>query len=341
MKRIVQVGVGGMGLGWTDRVAESDEWEGTAYVDVDRKHLMAAAQRHGMPKSRCFTSLAEALSRVEADALLDVTPQKFRKQVCCAAFKHGLHVISEKPLADNIRNAKTIISQAKRYDRTYMVAQNYRYQQLLQTAKRFIAKGRLGEVGYAGIRFHKGPRFGGFRSTMAYPLVLDMSIHHLDMLRCILDCDIRAVSATSVNAPWNWNKGDSTVMAQVEMTSGAVANYFASWVATGAETNWNGEWRIEGGKGVLMWQDDKLTFSDKPNSRRKVQPIKWPAGHQSYLLKEFSDALDKGAAPETSGERNLNSFASTFAVVRAAKQKRRVTVREVLEGSGSGKKKGK
>ena len=330
MRRIIQVGVGGMGNWWTSHVAASDVWEAAAYVDTNKKNLMAAAARHRMPRSRCFTDLEEALRAVEADALLDVTPQQFRKEVCCAAFKHGLDVISEKPLADTIRNAKTIVATAAKCGRTYMVAQNYRYQPVVQTAKRFIASGRLGEVGYVGVTFHKGPKFGGFREQMAYPLVLDMSIHHFDLIRCILGGHIDAVQALSIDAPWNWNKGDATLMAQLELDHGVAVNYFASWVATGHETGWNADWRFEGSKGVLLWEKDVLTFSDKPARKRKVPFIKWPVCHQAYLLDSFAKCLDTGVEPETSGASNLNSLATTYAVVRAAREKRRVEVRELL-----------
>jgi len=338
MRRIIQVGVGGMGRVWTDRVAESDQWEAAAYVDTNKQNLVAAAERHGMPKRRCFLSLEEALRHIEADALLDVTPQQFRKGICCAAFERGLHVLSEKPLADTLRNAQIIVARAARCGRTYMVAQNYRYQAVVQTVKRFVETGRLGDVGYVGIAFHKGPKFGGFREKMAYPLVLDMSIHHFDMVRCIFNCDIASVQATSVNAPWNWNKGEATVMAQLELSRGIQVNYFGSWVATGVETSWNADWRIEGSKGVLVWRDDTLRFSNKPSGLKKIPLVKWPVAHQAYLLRAFSTGLDTGVEPETSGNRNLNSLATTYAVVRAAGEGRRVMVSEMLKSPPRRKK---
>ncbi|MBI5092011.1 MAG: Gfo/Idh/MocA family oxidoreductase [Candidatus Hydrogenedentes bacterium] len=331
MKRIIQVGVGSMGRVWTDRVADSRKWETVAYVDTNRRALAEAAARHKVPKSRCYTDLSRALREVEADALLDVTPPKIRKGVCCAAFEHGLHVLSEKPLADSVANAKAIVTRAARYKRTYMVAQNYRFQAPTQTAKRFLESGKLGDVGYAGVRFHKGPHFGGFREEMAYPLVLDMSIHHVDMMRCILGADVYAVQAVSVNAPWNWNKGDATILAQVEMDNGIAVNYFGSWVASGWETPWNADWRIEGSKGALLWENDEFFFSNKASKRRAVPQVKWPVVHQAYVLKAFGDALEKGEEPETSGRRNLNSFAATYAIVRAVREKRRVLVSELLE----------
>lgn len=330
MRRIIQVGVGGMGRVWTDRIAESNRWEAAAYVDVNRKNLMAAAVRHRIPKTRCFTSLKEALGKVEADALLDVTPQRFRKAVCTAAFERGLHVLAEKPLADSLANAKTVVDRAAKQGSILMIAQNYRYQPGAQTVKRFIKSGRLGDMGYVGIAFHKGPRFGGWRAEMPYPLVFDMSIHHFDLLRFFLDADVKEVVATSIDAPWNWNKGDATVMAQLTMTDGVVVNYFASWVATGCETSWNAHWRFEGANGVLLWERDTVTFSDNPDRLRAVRTVKFPLIHQAYLLDAFADALETGIEPETSGRRNLNSLAATYAVVRAVRTKRRVRVDELL-----------
>lgn len=329
-KRLIQVGVGGMGAHWTNIVAQSDRWQAAAFVDVNRKNLMAAAALHGMPRSHCFQSLARALQAVEADALLDVTPQQFRKEVCLAAFEKGLDVLCEKPLADSLANARALVEAADRAGCVLMVAQNYRYGVEPQTARRFVASGKLGDIGYVDIAFHKGPRFGGFREEMDYPLVLDMSIHHFDLVRCILGTDIRAAQAVSVNAPWNWNKGDATVMAQLELENGAVVNYHGSWVARGWETTWNGAWRFDGGKGALLWDADGLAFSNKPGSRRAVRPVKWPRDGQAYLLDAFADALDTQTQPETSGRDNLNSLAATYAVVRAAREQRRVELAELL-----------
>ncbi|HNR32204.1 MAG TPA: Gfo/Idh/MocA family oxidoreductase [Candidatus Hydrogenedentes bacterium] len=330
MKRIIQVGVGGMGREWTDVVAASSAWAGVAYVDTNEANLIAAAARHGMPRDRCFTDYREAIAVVEAEALLDVTPQRFRRQVCAEAFRRGLHVLCEKPLAPTVKDAKDLVARAKQAKRTLMVAQNYRYQPVTQTIKRFIEKGRLGDVGYVEIRFHKGPHFGGYREEMPYPLILDMSIHHVDMLRGVLGTDIASVQAASVGAPWSWYKGDATVMAQWRCENGATANYCASWVSGGWETTWNADWRFDGSKGALMLEGEQVFFSDKPGSRRAVPLVKFEPAHQAWLLEAFARALTANTEPETSGRDNLNSLAATHAMVRAAKERRWVTVRELL-----------
>ncbi len=329
-RRLIQVGVGAMGRVWADRVFKSDRWQPVAYVDVNPDGMHEMAAKCGLDKSRCYTDLDKALREVEADALLDVTPQQSRKDVCSAAFAKGLDVLCEKPLADTLNNAKTLVRRAEKAGRILMVAQNYRYQPPTQTAKKWVQSGRLGDIGYVGVSFHKGPHFGGFREEMAFPLVLDMSIHHFDMMRCILGANVVAVQSVSVNAPWNWNKGDATILANLEFANGVAVNYFSSWVARGDETPWNADWRFEGSQGVLLWENDEFHFSDKPDKRRKVEQVRWPVTHQPYLLVEFARALDEGRQPETCAQDNINSLATTYAVVRAAKEKRRVLLSELL-----------
>ncbi len=331
MQRIIQVGLGAMGQGWANCVAQSERWEATAYVDVNRKRLAAAAERHGMPRNRCFRDLKTALGSVEADAVLDVTPQQTRRDVCATALEYGLHVLCEKPLADTVKNAVALTEQARSVNRTLMVAQNYRYQPATQTAKRFIARGRLGKVGYVGVSFHKGPHFGGYREQMPYPLLLDMAIHHFDMMRCILGGDVAAVQGTSINAPWNWNRGDATVSAFLEMSDGVGVNYFASWVSQGWETDWNANWRIEGEKGVLLIEDSQVYIADKCATRRRVAPVKMAHTHQAWLLDGFATALEKKVEPDTSAGNNLNSLMTTHAMTRAVEEQRRVRVEELLQ----------
>ena len=330
MKRIIQAGVGGMGSEWTQRVAESKQWKAVAYVDVNEETLHEAAKKFGVPKKQCFTRIEDALDATKADALLDVAPQQFRKDICCKAMERGLDVLAEKPMADTLENAKALAACAQKHGRIFMIAQNYRYQPAAQTARQLVQQGAVGNVGYVDISFHKGPRFGGFRETMPYPLVLDMSIHHFDLMRAILDSDIHSIEAVSINAPWNWYKGDGTVMALIEMENGVAVNYFASWVSTGIDTSWNGTWRIEGSHTSLIWDNDGLFLGSPPDKKDPVKLVAMPSVHQARLLELFREALDTGVEPETSGSRNLNSLAATYAAVRSAEERRRVTVREIL-----------
>ena len=77
-------------------------------------------------------------------------------------------------------------------------------------------------------------------------------------------------------------------------------------------------------------EDDALYFSNSPGRRRKLRMLKFTRSHQAYLLDAFTAALDDRVEPETSGRHNLNSLVATHAWVRAVRQGRRVSVRDVL-----------
>ncbi|MEA3364802.1 MAG: Gfo/Idh/MocA family oxidoreductase [Candidatus Hydrogenedentes bacterium] len=331
MKRLIQVGVGGIGAHWASVAAASEKWQTAAYVDTNHKNLMAAAARHGMPRNRCYTNLARALREVEADALLDITPRQFRKEVCTAAMESNLDVLCERPLADNLRNAKRLVSRAQRLGRILMVGQDYRYMAFPQTAKRFLANGKLGELGYVGICFHKGLHFDGVREKITFPFLLDRSIDHFDLVRFLMNSDVHAVQGAPINASWNSSKSDAGVMAMFELENGISVNYHASWFAKGWETPSSGNWRFDGSQGVLLWEDDELYFSSAPTRRRKLRPLKWPVAGHAYLLDAFAEAVESRRAPETDASDNLKSLAIMYALVRAGKEKRCVELREVLK----------
>ena len=139
--------------------------------------------------------------------------------------------------------ARRMVKTADAAGKLYMVSQSRRYNARHAGLARALADGRIGALTTLNCAFYIGAHFGGFREAMPSPLILDMSIHHFDLMRCILGADIDSVQALSTNAPWNWNKGDATIMAQLELSNHCHVNYFGSWVARGRETGWNANWR--------------------------------------------------------------------------------------------------
>ena len=115
----------------------------------------------------------------------------------------GLPVLSEKPLANTLEAAQEIVRKADETGVLHLVSQNYRYRLPTQTLKRVLDSGQMGQVGALTVNFFKGPRFGGFREEMAYPLIIDMAIHHFDLMRFFLDSDPVSIFGQSWNPAWS------------------------------------------------------------------------------------------------------------------------------------------
>lgn len=325
MRRLIQVGVGERGRLWSDIVAGSEIWEAAAYVDIDHAHLAAAATRHGMPLHRCFSSLTHALASVEADAVLDATPPDQRRAVCMAALKRGLPVLCEAPLTDSPRGARQLSKLARERGALLMVAHDLRHHPIMHGLRRELARERTGAPAHAELRCFRRPRTPA-PGAAAPPLLLELGLHHLDLIRMVFDSDIHAVQCRAIDPAWSEASGEAAVMAHLELVNGIAVSYHASHATRGMETEEHGDWRIEGDRGALFAEGGALYFADRPGSRRKLAAPRVVRPRQAGMLDAFAHALDTGEEPETSAARSLNAHAAAHALLRAARTGRRATV---------------
>ena len=317
--RLLQVGVRGMGNHWVGVGRRAEEAEVAGYVDVVPAHLEALRKDHGVPESACFTDLAAALEAVRPEGVLCIVPPAFHRDVAVAALRAGCHVLTEKPLADTWESCLEMAAEARRAGRILMVGQNYRYSRPVQTLRRVLREGGLGRPGQAAVQFFKGPHFGGFREEMAQPLLVDMSIHHFDLMRYLLEAEAVSIYAQSWNPGWSWFRGDASATVHVQMRpaggEGSIAvTYTGSWCAHGGGTPWNGEWRILCEDGCALLRDDRVSVQRRdgePWTDVPLDPL--PRGGQDHLLHEFLAAAREGRRPETSVEDNLGSIGMVFA----------------------------
>jgi len=94
-----------------------------ALVDTDRARAEQLAERFQVPK--VVSSLRE-VDR-EIDAVILATPPHVRPALAEQAFGAGLHVLCEKPLANNSAECRIILAAAKQAKRVLAVAHNYRF----------------------------------------------------------------------------------------------------------------------------------------------------------------------------------------------------------------------
>jgi predicted dehydrogenase len=79
--------------------------------------------------------------------LVDVsTPGDTHKDVVLAALAAGKHVICEKPLANNLAEAREMLEAARKAGTIAVVNYNYRRVPAVQLAKKLIAEGAIGDV---------------------------------------------------------------------------------------------------------------------------------------------------------------------------------------------------
>ncbi|MFP7442912.1 Gfo/Idh/MocA family oxidoreductase [Bacillus infantis] len=341
--RIIQVGLGGWGWSWTQVVLDSPHWELAAVVDINTELLDKACENYQIRPDLAFHSLKEAVKEVEADAVLILVPPAFHAAVAVEAFENNLHCIIEKPLAETLEDSLKIVESAERSGCKLMVSQNYRYKRAPQTVKKAIEENVIGRIGSVYINFQKSPKFDGFRTEMEEPLIIDMAIHHFDQIRGILGLEPVAITAHSWNPKWSWFKGNAVASVLFEMANGAVVSYTGSWVSSGWETTWDGDWRIQGEDGEIVWANNEVVV--KPDDIFKSVFMKGARESHGELLvdlvdleseerwaslQEFAASIREDREPETSGKDNLKSLAMVIGAVQSVKTGKKVYIDDLL-----------
>lgn len=85
------------------------------------------------------------------------------------------------------------------------------------------------------------------------PLLADMAIHHVDLLRFVLGREPLEVIARSWNPVGSPFRHDASAVLVAIFEGGLVASWRGSWLSRGPATPWAGEWVIEAEAGQIEW----------------------------------------------------------------------------------------
>ncbi|NQT21566.1 MAG: Gfo/Idh/MocA family oxidoreductase [Planctomycetes bacterium] len=337
-KKAIIVGCGGMGQGWIGNVKSNPRSEVAALVDIRLEAATSAAEKFEVHGSCVFDDIAKAIDACPADFVVDVTTPESHCPTTVTALEAGLPVIGEKPMADSMDAARKMVAASEKSGKLYMVSQSRRYDVNHKTAQALVQSAVVGDITTINCDFYLGAHFGGFRDEMDSPLILDMSIHHFDMCRFLIDADPVAIYACEFNPKGSWYKGDVATSIIFEMTNDIVFTYRGSWCAEGCCTSWNGHWRIIGDRGTILMENDKLPtaqrvedLSDTGFSRAledvPVEAAQINGGGIEGSLNEMLDYLETGAPPQCECHDNIKSLAMVSGAIESSKRKQRIEVR--------------
>jgi predicted dehydrogenase/predicted AlkP superfamily phosphohydrolase/phosphomutase len=339
--KIIHVGVGGRGRHWLDFVAQHPDFAAVACVDIDEKALESARRAPGQEHGKFYTSLEDALSRTQADAVLITSPSFVHTQHALQALDAGLAVMVEKPLACNLPEAVNVVDRARAVNRPVMVAENFRFFQAERTLRHILDEGVAGRIAGAVCidrRDQPSHTQGPWVKSMAEPFLTEISIHHFDSFRYLFNRQPVSIRAASYNPAGSDYEGSAAVNALIEFDGDLHVQYSGTMVANRYEYSlW-----VEGDKGDI-WTDRRRVWW-RPKGSRFFKPVKLvpvPKGDQERypkagtvsLLNQFRDAVVKGKIPETSGEDNLWTLAMVEAGIVSVREGRKVLIGEVFTPS--------
>jgi predicted dehydrogenase len=340
--RVLQIGMGGWGRDWAWRVnPDVTEVEIVGYVDSDPAALDAVREESKIPRKPLFESIREATNATQPEAALVTTALPGHVPVTRAALEAGLHVLVEKPFAPTLAAAEEMVGLAAARQVTLMVSQNYRFFPAARAVARLVKEANLGRLHEVAIDFRRwsaaGPNGRGRHHMEEQPLLVDMSIHHFDLLRLILAREPKRIYCEAWNPEWTAFAGPSVSVASIVFDDDTVVSYRGSWVSAAPVTPWAGEWRMEFEGGEIFWSSrddngallDRVVVRPRGGRTRTATLPEVTRADRWGTLTEFANAIREGREPETSGRDNLGTIALMEAAVESARTHQPVEIERV------------
>jgi predicted dehydrogenase len=269
--KIGVVGMGGIGNTHADCYRKDALAKLVAVCDIVREKADAAAQRHGV---KAYYSLADMLANQDMD-FVDVTTGGYENgswhfEPTMEALGAGKHVICEKPLSNDIGEAREMVRFAAS-KRLYLGCNlNHYFTETAARAKKYMDDGDLGEaiyllfkMGFNGgeqtYSFSKSPRF-----NQPYAHMKAFLTHPFSVMRYFCG-DITHVQTFSTKPGFRKNKGD--LLLSVNSVHVRFANDTVGYLLSHrGDAVWGlgGWWSVEvaGSRGTFVIENctERLTF---------------------------------------------------------------------------------
>lgn len=276
-------------------------------------NLKKFAERYGWEEYE--SDWRKVVARNDIDLVSIATPNYLHKQIAVEAAKHGKHILCEKPLANNLAEAKEMLEAVEKAGVRHCCGYSYRFTPSLALARQLVQEGRIGRIYNVFVRYAQDwiadPNFGmvwRFDKKIAGSGPLgDLSAHSVDATRFVTGLKFKEVCGNlqtlirerpKDGANPSGPKGSVTVedVAQflVNFEGGATGCYESTRLATGRK-NYN-TIEVNGDKGSIVWnfEDQNYllfydnTLSPKEAGFRKINVTHdthpynggwWPQGH--------------------------------------------------------------
>ncbi|WP_136620882.1 MULTISPECIES: Gfo/Idh/MocA family protein [Mesorhizobium] len=348
--KVLHVGAGGFGERWCDTFLPSNTSDGTikvvGLVDIDAKALEIGRKHLGLKAEQCFTSAAQAFQAVNADFCTIVIPPALHEEIIDLALARGMHILSEKPIADTMEASVRIADKVAAAGRKMAVTMSHRFDQDKSTLRALVSDEALGRVNTVSCRFAGDYRaydsWGRFRHEMIHPLLIEGAVHHLDIMADLAGAPCTSIYARSWKPEWAAYKGETDVMVLMDFANGAHGVYEGSSAQATGLNDWTFEYvRVEAASGTAILDHREVeVFHRDPkriyqkNRHGKGQQVSLLGGKKwknSLLIEQFCHWLDGGPPMATNVEDNLQSVALVFSAIESARLGQPVKVQEFLQ----------
>ena len=260
----------------------------------------------GIDPQRCYSNYSEMADkenklRNKIDVVAIMTPPGSHQKIAEKFIDKNIHIISDKPFAANLRQAKSLFKKIKSNNKIkYALTHNYSAYPMVREAKTLVGKGKIGKIEYVNFEYIQdwsdGKKFNSINAKKLFDWKLDPKIvgistvlnelgshgYHLAMYISGLKAKkvFADISQTSKKI-----KMDNNAQILIEFEKGAKGMF---WTSTNTKGGVYGlRIRVFGTKGSMEWIQNEPGYLRLNPSKGAVKILE-RGFHDAKVSKNFS-----------------------------------------------------
>jgi predicted dehydrogenase len=319
----VVVGCGRIAQTHLQALATVPECRLQGVVDERESAAESVANQFGC---KAHTDYRESLHGNQPEAAIICTPPATHAEIACFFLEHGIHVLSEKPLAVCSEQAAVMLQKAETKSCVLMMASKFRYVDDVIKAKAIVESGILGDVVlFENVFCSKVDMRGRWNSTKAVAgggVLIDNGCHSVDLARFLLGPIVKVQA----------EEGKRVQLLEVEDTARL---YFRTHADTMGAVDLSWSIHKEQESYIdLYGTDGVLSIGWKCSKYRQSEKLNWVHFGEGYnkiaaftrQIKNFVGAIKGQEAPLITAKDGYESVKVIEAAYRSAKMNKWVQV---------------
>jgi UDP-N-acetyl-2-amino-2-deoxyglucuronate dehydrogenase len=283
----------------------------------------------------------EFLAHQPMDIVAIGSPSGRHAEQGIAAARHGLHVLTEKPIDITVERADALIAETRKAGVQLGVFFQDRCKPDILSVKNAVDAGVLGKpiLADARVKWYRPPdyyansRWHGTWDLDGGGALINQAIHTLDLILWIFG-EVEAVQATCKTA-LHAIEAEDTLIAMMEFANGALGVLQA---ATSVFPGYPRRLELTGSEGTLIIEHDRLLTADLKNRAPDLlksseadknlsssSPIVSDARSHEAVLEDFLRAIRTNTRPRCDGQEGRRSLALVQAIYKACHTGKRVS----------------
>lgn len=308
-----------------------------AVCDVDPQALNAHVEQYQVPG---YLSLTDMLAKEKIDMVALCTPSGIHPEQTILAAHHGVHVITEKPMATRWSDGLEMVRACDRSGVHLLVVKQNRLNTTLQLLKRAVTEKRFGKIHMVHLNvFWSRPQSyydqgSGWRGTWEFDggAFMNQASHYVDLLDWLIGPveKVQAMMSTTRDI-----EVEDTGVLNVKWRNGALGSMSVTMLTY--PHNLEGSITILGDKGtvkiggVAVNEIQTWKFEDQRDYDAEVETANYQTtsvygfGHPLYY-KNVVDVMRGHTKPETDGREGLKTLELLVAAYMSARDGQTVSL---------------